>query len=294
MNIPIGKMKGCETGYFTIAKKTDVQDIIPSLHTHDYIEFCYFERGSGTYTIDGDSFLIKNGDLVIINAKVKHSFSTNSNELSIFNILFTPDFVDESLNNFDDFYLFSQSNYFKDFWDSNIGHANIHIATLVHDDINSIFIKLFDEYYQNFTGSALLTRVYMIELIAKIVRILDESENAGIHEKNNEAVSDVIAYLHEHYRDHITLDIITENISYSKSHLCKIFKNMTGKTIYEYLNELRINEACKLLHYTNRSLTDISISVGFADYKYFSKNFLLFTGKKPSEYRIVYPSQKGC
>lgn len=280
----------CNKGYFTINKKTSTCDIIPSLHTHDYIEFCYFQQGSGTYTIDDCKFPIKNGDIVIINAQAKHSFSTSSDNLCIYNILFTPDFLDESLDNFNDFHLLSQSKYFSDFWSSAYKPSNVHIATFRHDEIDSIFSKLFLEHYQNLKGSTLLLKLYMIELITKILRLLMESDNINVQTRNVEAVSEIIDYMHEHYSEHITLESLAENVSYSKSHLCKIFKLATSQTVYEYLNELRITEACKLLHYTNRSLTDICMAVGFSDYKYFTKNFIQYTGKKPSAYRIFYSS----
>jgi AraC-like DNA-binding protein/mannose-6-phosphate isomerase-like protein (cupin superfamily) len=274
--------------FFTIWRKTDVGEVTPVQHTHGYIEICYFMRGMGTYSMGGDTFIVRSGDIVIINANTKHKFFYSNEGLCAYSILFTPKFIDENLVNFSDFYMLSESAVFRGFWDKSIIRSDYHVTPIVGEEFDSLFIELYKEHTQKQTGYHILQRAYMIELVTKIIRNLSSENDNPAVTKHNEAVDTVINYLKNHFRERIGLDDLAREMSYSKNYLCKVFKETTSKTIFEYLAEIRIAEACKLLHDTSRTLYGISVSVGFTDYKGFSDSFIRFTGKKPSKYRKIY------
>ena len=69
------------------------------------------------------------------------------------------------------------------------------------------------------------------------------------------------------------------------SHLMRTFKNEKGTTVSLYRNRKRVAEAKKLLSYSNLSLTDIAIMVGFNNSQYFSKVFKEVAGISPKVYR---------
>ena len=60
----------------------------------------------------------------------------------------------------------------------------------------------------------------------------------------------------------------------TESNFCKFFKKATGKTYSDYLNELRINEACRLLVQSDKSIIQISFDCGFETLSYFNRVFL--------------------
>ena len=67
-------------------------------------------------------------------------------------------------------------------------------------------------------------------------------------------------------------------------YLNKIFKKIMGKTIFVYLNEIRIQHACKLLATTSMKVAAIGYRVGYQDEYYFSKVFKKYTGVSPGQY----------
>lgn len=71
----------------------------------------------------------------------------------------------------------------------------------------------------------------------------------------------------------------------SPSYLRHLFREQTGKTLTEYITELRISEAKKLLRSTDDSILSIALAVGFNDQSYFSKVFQKSVGTSPSRYR---------
>ncbi|MEG2017232.1 MAG: helix-turn-helix transcriptional regulator, partial [Clostridium sp.] len=69
------------------------------------------------------------------------------------------------------------------------------------------------------------------------------------------------------------------------TYLAKKFKQETGKTVSEYVNEIRIKEAQFIIMATEFKIEDIAYYVGYNDKKYFSKIFKKISGVSPSEYR---------
>lgn len=98
-------------------------------------------------------------------------------------------------------------------------------------------------------------------------------------------VNKVIAYLHDHYEEEITLTELAKLACMDDKYLSSVFKKKTGCSIIFYLHRLRIEQAKKLLKETQWSVGEIGGRVGFANDNYFIKIFKRFTGLTPAGYR---------
>ena len=74
----------------------------------------------------------------------------------------------------------------------------------------------------------------------------------------------------------ISLKEIADIVYMSESNFCKFFKKSTGNTYSDYLNELRINEVCRVLVQSEKSINQISFECGFETLSYFNRVFLCF------------------
>lgn len=92
-------------------------------------------------------------------------------------------------------------------------------------------------------------------------------------------------YIIDNYDKKITLTEICRAIGCSKSTLISIFKQEFGTTVNAYINDIRINEAKRLLSGTEMSISEIAEITGFYDQAYLSKVFSARLGLSPSEYR---------
>ena len=92
-------------------------------------------------------------------------------------------------------------------------------------------------------------------------------------------------YLHENFAEKITIEKMCKAFSCSKSTLLSSFKKEYGKTVINYLSELRVDEAKRLLSFTDFSISEISDATGFYDQAYFSKVFSKEVGITPSDFR---------
>jgi len=96
---------------------------------------------------------------------------------------------------------------------------------------------------------------------------------------------EVCTHLNEHYTREIVPAGVADIAGLSLSAFCRFFKSTTGKTLTEYVNDLRIGHACRLLVETDRSITDVCFLSGFANVSNFNRRFLEMTRVTPRAYR---------
>lgn len=95
-------------------------------------------------------------------------------------------------------------------------------------------------------------------------------------------------YIMEHYAEPVGLEEVSSQVGFSPSYFSTLFKKETGKTFLEYLTDIRIEQSKILLRESRMTVEMICKSVGFNDYKRFSKTFKKATCVSPKEYRKLY------
>lgn len=111
--------------------------------------------------------------------------------------------------------------------------------------------------------------------------ILDEFSN----HRNKEKISQAIQYIHENYAKDLNMAVVSNHISMNYSLFSLNFKKYTGANFVNYLKNIRIEEAKKLLKETEDKVIDISQMVGYYNEKHFMKTFKSICGVTPTEYR---------
>lgn len=102
-------------------------------------------------------------------------------------------------------------------------------------------------------------------------------------------VQDIVTYLERNYDRDLTLDDLEKELHLSKFYMTKIFKEVTGTTIFQYLYHLRVNQAkIKLLSKQRLKIIDICHQTGFKHPAHFSRVFKQLVGCTPNEYRSLH------
>ena len=110
--------------------------------------------------------------------------------------------------------------------------------------------------------------------------------NRSAEKQYSEPVAMAIAYIGEQYTNpELRIESIAQHTAMSMSRLQVLFKKETDKTISEYITDIRIREAARLLETTQMRVYEIAEAVGYSSSQYFSQVLLQRTGKKPLEYR---------
>jgi len=120
----------------------------------------------------------------------------------------------------------------------------------------------------------------MLQFINKLQHQL--INKSAIH---NTIVLNTIDYINDNYSSEIMIPQIAAAINVSSAHLNHLFKAEVGKGIKRYLTEIRIEKAREILDTTDEPVYFVASSVGFSDFRHFSKTFKTLTGYSPSQYR---------
>ena len=111
------------------------------------------------------------------------------------------------------------------------------------------------------------------------------SDTHSYANSTHKIISEVTGYVNNHYNEDITLETISDLFYISPSYFSRTFKKMCGISFSEYLNNVRVKEACKLLFKTDISVTEIFESTGFSSHAHFDRVFKNLTGMSPLSYR---------
>ena len=144
-------------------------------------------------------------------------------------------------------------------------------------------------------GMADLSELERIIEFLKLLRLLANSSDRqrmaspayspSLRDRDITRIDTVIRYLQVHKCDPITLEQIAALVHMSPKSFCRFFKTNTGKTLIQYVNELRIGEACKKLMETDQAIIEIAFDVGFNNLSNFNRRFRALKHRSPREFR---------
>lgn len=126
-----------------------------------------------------------------------------------------------------------------------------------------------------------------------IISLVRKNTDANLNDDNNQSdnsfdkvnANEIIAYIDDNYKERITIDELAFIFRTNRSTLCKVFKNNTGKTITEYVNDKKFESAKRRIEKTNKTFTEIAEELNFESIHYFTRFFKKHSGISPSEYR---------
>lgn len=137
------------------------------------------------------------------------------------------------------------------------------------------------------TGAALMMRSTYFTLYNELESIKAKKikYKTSVTDESRESIEKSIEYLKENYTSNISREGLAASVNMNPDYFGKKFKNYTGVSFNDYINQLRIAHALKLLADESRSVTDIAFAVGFESLSTFYRIFSEITGKTPAAYK---------
>jgi AraC family transcriptional regulator, L-rhamnose operon transcriptional activator RhaR len=260
-------------------------------HKHDFIEIAYVSSGRGVHWVGNERYPVSKGTLAIINYDIPHVFIQNEEDKDgdfiVQNCIFKPEFIDYSLINSNDFKDIATSLLFNTFFIEDRPAINLHLSSTHQMEIEAIYKKMYMEYNTTPRGYVNILRSCLVEMLTKIFRLLESGDHQRpVENHKSEIIKKALDFLKTNYFSHeLNIDEVAIKTFLSRSYFSKLFKEVTGQNFLEYVQNLRISEACLLLETTDKKITEILLDVGFKDIKHFNRLFKKITGKTPREYR---------
>lgn len=253
------------------------------MHGHDFLEFSYIAEGQIEHTIGGTVEQLKKGDYFIVDYGTTHRYRAIGNQpIQVINLLFYPGFVDRTLGERDSFEKVVNS-YLIRFRYRSLNHSPAGVA--FHDNDGAVFAilqRILTEYSEKEAGHLEYIRCLVVEMLILIMRHIGKRETE-MTESN--VILQITDHVKNNYMHRLRLGDFAEQYSYSLSHLSKKFREETGSTFMEYLQRIRMEQACKLLEDNVLSVGEIAETVGYGDLKFFQKVFRENLGVSPGQFR---------
>jgi AraC-like DNA-binding protein len=264
--------------YVKEIRDTEFRD---EFHFHNAYEIALIIKSSGKRVI-GDSIEdFTDGDLVLMGPQLPHVSYSNNNEspkVHALVVYFHPDWLTDAHLNSADFAKFREL-----FDDINRG---IKILGNTKKKVVRSILKL-----KNYKGlQRIITILEILEIISNSKEyqcLASEGYANSYSQKDVKRMDKVYKYVMEHFTEDIMLDDIASIANLTPTAFCKFFKIKTKKTFSNFVNEVRIGYACKLLCDENFSISQICFKCGFNNLTNFNKNFKHFTKMVPSEYKAT-------
>jgi AraC-like DNA-binding protein len=128
---------------------------------------------------------------------------------------------------------------------------------------------------------------YIVSLLQSLQRDINVAKDKSISDREPYSfyINKALDYINKNYHEPISLDYISKVLDINKCYFCSLFKNETGKTYSQYLNELRIEKSKELIKKENLSLLDVALAVGFNNQNYFNMIFKKLSNMTPLEFK---------
>ena len=255
-----------EAPYSICFKRFPTNDIVP-LHYAKAIEILFCENLSGTLFIEDTTYELGGKQVFIIPPKIVHSNDIRacSGEMIVLKI---------SLPHFSHY--MHLDRYFSLF------NCSIEKAVRICPDydgcrkfLNTLIARDAD---LAFCIPTLLSLVHHFTLYEA------QKSSAAPPSLNNAGLQALVSWTDAHFHEKIKLDDVAAFMGYSKHHFCSVFKSLTGMTYFNYLNAVRISNACLLLS-AGKSVQEVSVACGFESPSYFIQVFKRAQLMTPLAYR---------
>jgi AraC-like DNA-binding protein len=253
--------------------------IQPVYHSHTDYEIYYFHAGKCNYLIGDRIYTLAPGDLILMYGMTLHCAKIDPSEAYVRSIVhFDPAIVRPYLE------LPGAANVLEPF--QTLKNYRIRLRGPEKEEAERMlermngFRQRRDAVADNRMQLALIDLLYFLyEQCRQPLR--DRKEFPSAKEKT---VQQIVTWLEDHYTADLHMDELQRHMHLSKSYIAKIFKEVTGVTLFDYVYRKRINEArVRFMLDPETSVTDVCFRLGFKHLAHFSRLFKKHVGMTPEQ-----------
>jgi AraC-like DNA-binding protein len=273
-----------ESTLFDISRKKQVYTSMPSRHYHDAYEILYLISGDFYYFIGDRTYQVAGGTLLFMDIHEMHKLvNSGCNMYERVTLLFKKEFLQH-------FCTSGQCEELLELFKSD--NRALKMTGIDQYFIEQLFQKMIQEGKKQARGYEQYQQLLLVELLLYLNRKLFDSRAAPLVESNrtHKKVLDIVNYVNQHYMEPLKLCEISRQFDISSSYLCRTFKESTGFSFIEYINNIRIKEARDLLIGSSFNVTEIAGMVGFDNTSHFGRTFKLMMGISPLCFRKQFKS----
>lgn len=252
-------------------------------HYHPEFELLYISKSTGIRFVGDSVSHFSPGDLVLVGSNLPHLWRNDpsyykkgsTNNVKTVVIKFLKDFIGEGTFSYPEFSAINQM-----LGESKYGLSFDHtIGKKLHDDLMAI-VDL-DPVEQSIQLLSLLHKLSQ----TKLRKVLSSTDMRQYSTEPSKRLDAVLKYVSDNYASSIYLQDVADIACMTTNSFCRFFKKMTNKSFTQFLNEVRVRNATRLLLEDNLSVSQVCYMVGYNSVTNFYKQFKQIVGSTPSHYR---------
>ncbi|WP_036746990.1 AraC family transcriptional regulator [Paenibacillus sp. UNC451MF] len=254
-------------------------------HAHLQMEFTYVHEGKGNLIIEGKSYSVEPGTLMIFQPFQLHRVQVHVTPEHPFVrslIMFDPLLLQPYWDNFPQL-----KHYFQSLKQQQAGGRPLH--HLKESDPLVSLMKQFHEVNHSLSPHEHQEEYmfFLLSFLKQLQRIQRQPEGSFTHSsKFSHRAEEVMQWIERHYHEPFRLEKLASELHVSRYHIAHLFKEATGTTILAYVHATRIRHACVWLTKTSLTIPEIAVRAGIPNPSYFCKIFRETMGITPHQYRL--------
>lgn len=264
--------------HFELFHFSDNKPLSVDYHNHDFYEIYYFISGKVNCVIEGRTYYLKPGDILLINNKEVHRPLIELGKVYERIVVWVhPSYIRQiEQGEIDLTACFNDSSRHR----NNLLRPSNEMFRMIRKTYERLEAVCGSDAY----GNATLSRAYITELLVLLNRAYFEMDRDDMPEVGyNEKINDIIRYINENLCGDLSLDTLAKEFYISKYHLSRQFKENVGFTLHQYVLKKRLMSTRTLLQ-EGHTVNGAFIRSGFNDYSNFSRSFKEEFGCSPRQY----------
>ena len=234
------------------------------MHSHRFVEFSYVLSGSAREEVEGSSFTVSAGDVVILMPGFYHSIWVGDEKTVVLNLLVDRDFfmhLDERFR----LHLADKSHVVMDHVDLGRELETLVVQDTVRDEV----------------------RLMMKEVVFELMLLETRRQGSLVRQGEvggRKEVFRIMSYIEEHSHD-VTLTSFASHFGITEQYASRLIRDKTGLSFSDIVRRLRMEEAAQLLRHDRLSAKQIAYMVGYSSPEHFSRTFKAYYGVSPDAWR---------
>jgi len=253
---------------------------------HDFFSIIYILEGTGKYLTSKKKKNIKKGDIYFLNCGEPHRWVPECNIKNI-SLRFNKNIIRSVAKLVKNSPILRHTGITRYASGKTLGFYYLSLKGIDAITIRHIFLQILSEYKKNEQSCIEIIKLKLAEILLFLNRYSDANPEKGrqiINDVVEEKIFRAADYISKNYREKLTLKTISARHEINSDSLSRNFKKHTGYRLFEYLNEIRIQEACKMLT-ANTKIIDIAYNTGFQTLSFFNKVFKKTMHCSPRSFR---------
>ena len=258
-----------------LIQKDKLEGFYPFLHRHEEVQICWIKKGKGTLIVQADVHEFNENDIFVIASNKAHLFKNEITSAGIesISLFFGLDHQKNLVGNIPE--LKKTFNFYKRIIPCNklegkhLIETRHNLESLIEAESESqflIFLKILISLKQDLQ--------------------IENTKMSPYSEKDGARMKKIMSYTLENFKNDIYITCVSKQIAYTPEAFCRFFKKRTNKTYIQYLNELRISEACRLiLNQEQSDISKVAFECGFNNVSHFNRVFKKMKGNSPLKFR---------